>query len=318
MSKLTQKEKPKLMNQGAYGCIFKPGIKCDGKTEKEDYVTKIQKNSDTVKNEIKISEKIKKIKDYQLYFSPIVSSCLIELAKVSKYEINKCNPLKNNTNQLVSNKIKYVGDKDLTDIIVKNPSKVKYLYNYLLETLLVLEKNNIVHYDIKSNNIIFDNKLKIPILIDFGVSFHTQHIHNKNVFYNYSNDYDPWCIDIAVCSFIETELDSEKKQKEIQKEQLELLIYRYEKQNPIFKYFSESDKEEWKKNQENYFYNFINKSWKKLQDDLSTYHKSWDNYSLSVLFFEILHNKPHEIPLLKKIILQSPDKRLLPSTTTYA
>jgi len=314
MSKLTKKEKPQLINQGAYGCIFKPGLKCNGKYESRQYITKIQKK-ETSQNEIKISEKIKKITDYELFFAPIISSCEVQLSKIDKDEINKCKPIKNKKENLVSNKIKYIGNKDLTDTILKNPSKSKPLYEHLLESLTILEKNNIVHYDIKSNNVVFDDKLKTPIMIDFGISFHTP-INKKIVFYNYSNDYDPWCIDIVVCSFIEIYLTTEKKQWEIKKEQIDLLIYKYQKENPIFNYLSQTDKEEWEKNHKKYFYYFIDKTWQNLQDDLCKYYKSWDNYSLAVIFFEVLYNKSQQIPITRKIILQPPDKRQTPSETT--
>jgi len=307
MSKLTKKEKPELINQGSYGCIFKPGLKCNGKLESSNYVTKIQKRENT-QNEIKISEKLKKIKDYELYFAPIISSCTVQISKIDKDEITKCKPIKNKTEDLVSNKIKYVGDKDLTDIILKYPNKAKVLYAHLLETLSILEKNNIVHYDIKPNNIVYDDKLKLPIMIDFGISFQAP-INRKDVFYNYSNDYDPWCIDIVICSFIELYFTTEKKQTEVRKEQIDLLIYNYQKYNQIFNYLSKTDKEEWEKNQQSYFYKFINKKWQTLQDDLCKYYNSWDNYSLAVMFFEMLYNKPEQISIAKKIILQSPEKR---------
>jgi serine/threonine protein kinase len=314
MSKLTKKEKPQLINQGSYGCIFKPGLKCNGKLENRQYITKIQKK-ETSQNEIKISEKLRKITDYELFFSPIVSSCELQLSKVDKNEISNCKPIKNSTENLVSSKVKYVGDKDLSDIIIKNPTKTKPLYGHLIETLTILEKNGIVHYDIKANNIIYNDKLKIPIMIDFGISFHKP-INKKNVFYNYSNDYNPWCIDIVICSFIEIYLTTENKQREIKKEQIELLIYNYQNENPIFNYLSKTDKEEWEKNHKTYFYQFIDKTWQNLQDDLCKYYNSWDNYSLAVVFFEMLNNKSVQIPITKKIILQSPDKRLIPSETS--
>jgi len=313
MSKLTKKEKPELINQGSYGCIFKPGLKCNGKLESSNYVTKIQKKENT-QNEIKIGEKLKTIKDYELYFAPIISSCVVQLSKIDKSEISKCKPIKQ-TENLVSNKIKYVGDKDLADIIIKNPTKSKILYEHLLETLSILEKKCIVHYDIKPNNIVYDDKLKLPIMIDFGISFQAP-INKKNVFYNYSNDYDPWCIDIVICSFIEIYFTTEKKQTEVRKEQIDLLIYNYQKDNQVFNYLSQTDKEEWDKNHQKYFYKFIGKKWQILQDDLCKYFKTWDNYSLAVIFFEMLYNKPEQITITKKIILQSPEQRLTPSETS--
>ena len=37
-------KQPKIINQGSYGCIFRPGFSCQGKPLNQDkYITKIQK-----------------------------------------------------------------------------------------------------------------------------------------------------------------------------------------------------------------------------------------------------------------------------------
>ena len=52
----------KLLNQGTYGCIFRPGIECSSKQlTSNNYITKIQKHREISKNEVLIGEKIQKI-----------------------------------------------------------------------------------------------------------------------------------------------------------------------------------------------------------------------------------------------------------------
>ena len=43
-------------------------------------------------------------------------------------------------------------------------------YNHLLSGINILIKNKVVHYDLKGDNILYDDFRKIPILIDFGLS----------------------------------------------------------------------------------------------------------------------------------------------------
>ncbi len=83
-----------LINQGTYGCIYHPGINCKGKKENIRYVTKIQKNEKTIKNELNIGEKVRKIKGYTRIFAPIIKDCNVSISKSYLEEIKKCKPLK--------------------------------------------------------------------------------------------------------------------------------------------------------------------------------------------------------------------------------
>ena len=95
---LDDSESVKLFDQGGHGCLFYPGPTCDGKIEDAKYITKIHINGNNQKNEIYISEKIKKIKRFSQYFSPIISSCEIDLAEVDDKEIKKCDFIRENPN----------------------------------------------------------------------------------------------------------------------------------------------------------------------------------------------------------------------------
>jgi serine/threonine protein kinase len=109
------------------------------------------------------------------------------------------------------NKIKYILGKDLDKAIeenrIKHPSTsldmIIDTYVYLLKSLKKLEKMNILHYDLKANNIMYDKKMEIPIIIDFGLSIPLDKINpdtpdpplvNQYFFDTYKYDY--WCIDV--------------------------------------------------------------------------------------------------------------------------
>ncbi len=52
-----------LIEQGGFGCIFKPAIQCNGKDSKnEKYVSKIQKYDKNTKREINIGSILKNTK----------------------------------------------------------------------------------------------------------------------------------------------------------------------------------------------------------------------------------------------------------------
>ena len=84
-----------FFKEGAYGCVFRPGINCFGETEGLKYITKIQIDEETSKNEIKIGEFMentirKQIPTYEDMFAPIISSCNVSLGQIKNETIKKC------------------------------------------------------------------------------------------------------------------------------------------------------------------------------------------------------------------------------------
>ena len=74
----------KFLNEGGYGCIYYPGIKCDGNPQlKKKVVSKLQKNNESADNEINIGNRVKAIANFQLYFLPVISSCPVNLNKIN-------------------------------------------------------------------------------------------------------------------------------------------------------------------------------------------------------------------------------------------
>jgi serine/threonine protein kinase len=177
---------PELINEGGYGCIFKPHFKCKDELNEEypsdNYISKIQIKDSVLENEVEIANLIKEIPLFEYYFSPIIKTCEIEMGKTKDTQnINQCNLIKykEDAKKYISSKIKYVGKYDLKDFIQtlkENPIKtielkIIDLLFYLINSLEKLNAKNIVHNDIKDNNILFDEDNIIPIFIDFGLSF---------------------------------------------------------------------------------------------------------------------------------------------------
>jgi len=211
-----------FFKEGAFGCVFRPGINCLGKPEEMKYITKIQMDENTSENEINIGKFIentikKEIPTYEDMFAPIIQSCKISLGEIKNETIKKCEVVQKNYNvkKFVSNKIRYVGKytlKPFLQIELQNNPILFYQHFfqshlYLLNSLQILSKYNIIHYDLKENNISYDDNKRIPIIIDFGLSFRykedlvTDFDYEKN-FYIYYDKYPPWCLDIILISFI--------------------------------------------------------------------------------------------------------------------
>ena len=318
----TNQNKIKLLSRGTYGCIFKPALTCTGGIDKEHFITKVQKQTTLSNRELAISEKIKKIKDYNQYFAPILKTCTISVANISGDEIKKCDFMTNNK-QIISNKLRYVGKNTLEEYIIQllrtRPALyIETVYDsffYLLNSIRVLFASNIVHFDMKENNIMYDEREDKPIIIDFGISFETKMVQNQldEVFYTEGFDYPPWCFEIAMCSYI---VNSNKKMDEkIHIEKMKEKVLFFIKSNSIFGLFPENETTEYITNINHYIENHGKLTYKEFIHELCKSMDSWDIYALAVTYIKILYITYTQDflvrfnILLKDIILSAPTER---------
>ena len=215
-----QKKKPTFLSSGTYGCIFLPGIPCEGNTQTEKgMITKIQTHTETTAQEKKIGEKIKQIKNHHQYYAPIMSSSKASLSTVANSEIEKCKILPKNKGGIITselnyeaNQIRYVGKDTLLKHLLgvfktQHDNLVRTIvdsHNRLLDGFKKLADTGIIHFDVKENNIMCKDKTGIPMIIDFGLSMDVETMDENNykdIFYVYGPDYAPWCIEIVTISY---------------------------------------------------------------------------------------------------------------------
>lgn len=325
-----------LINKGTYGRIFYPGIDiCSDEkqdtSDSEKYITKIQKIDDS-EDEIKIGKIIKTIPYYTQFFSPIESACIVNTKSIN-YNLIKSNAIMQNDfgefaseTTYSSSKIRYVGKYTIHDYIkLAQDGKHKKIYDTHLHLLTALEKlleKNIIHFDLKTTNIMFDDIQSIPIIIDFGISnVITPLLENpgktegKKFFIDY-NAYDYWCIDVYMMSNIAYEKLFYSTSK-ITKQHLDTILYNFK--TSLHKYtITEQEIRTFERDYHIYFSKYINnnQTWQELFTDLLQYNKTWDNYSLSMCYLRICKNIPkgpklnEYITLLKQNVLAMPNKRL--------
>jgi serine/threonine protein kinase len=318
----SKQNKIKLLSRGTYGCIFKPALTCKGGIDQENFITKVQRQSSLSNREVTISEKIKKIPHYNEYFAPILKTCTISVANISGDEVKKCDFMKNNK-QIISNKLRYVGKNTLEDHFIqllrtKPALYVETVYDsffYLLKSIRALFTNGIVHFDMKENNIMYDERQNIPIIIDFGISFETSMIQNhlSEVFYTEGFDYPPWCFEIALCSYI---VNSDKKMEEkINIEKMKEKVLFFIKSNALFELMTETERKEYMGKLNHYIENHGRFTYKEFIHELCKSMDSWDIYALAVIYMKILYIThtdeftPRFVQLLKDMIFAAPNER---------
>jgi hypothetical protein len=314
--KKIKKEKIKFLTQGAYGCIFHPGFTCKkSKVQSKKFITKIETKNNTAEKEFAIGEYIrKKIKNYNTMFAPIISYCPIEVSKINKDAIKQCTLIKDEK-IIYSNKIRYVGKQSLEPYLYscleENLNNTSFFISQLFETHIYLtnsiEKlihNKIVHFDIKENNVMYDNNKYLPIIIDFGLSFRIDllksNVEYEKAFYLFSATCIWWCLEIAMISFIvckeyKTTSESANWMTDIidVKYLLSILEYYYT-ENPSMKLISiqwgkevEISKQKWHKYIST---QFKNKTGKFIVETLMQSWDRWDLFALSFMYLSFLQN----------------------------
>jgi len=235
----------RLISQGTYGCVFRPGINCNGSPGDPDYITKMQTDEETVKNEISIGKIIQTIPNFEENFAPILETCPIDIKTVNQWtdDIEDCKAFSRATTTTIeTNKIKYVGTNTLWTYLMvelkENPHKFIELmletHMTLLDSLQKLAEAGIVHNDLKENNIICRDEDGRPIIIDFGLSLETAYLKLPSslmetsriheYFFKYDPTYSIWAIDIALINYMLDTLNNEWLSSTVTKSHIDDLL----------------------------------------------------------------------------------------------
>ena len=333
-----------LINQGTFGCVYKPEFSCNKSINSKPFQKKmiskiITKTTNTQENDL--GKIIQTIPQYDSYFAPILNSCPINLGEINNEELQKCQFIQNKKNNngsdaplYSSNTIRFVGKQSIYDALYRSSfPKILSCHIHLLKALTLLQTidDPIIHYDLKENNIIFDEIYSVPIIIDFGISFQSSKLKiiNKDVFYVHYDKYPPWCIEIVILSYIvhNTNLDTSITDQDISN--LKTVCSNFVKQNTAFTGFETNELLEFENSLLLFIDSFVSKSWEDLIQPLIAKYLTWDNYSICVIFYDILiknEQDEEEISMkpfilvyktiIKNIILSPPSSpRLLPKET---
>ncbi len=178
----------KVLGKGAYGCVFKPALNCVNMKKFENDLGKIMFNYENYKEESEISNILKKIdpnNDYLLF--PIDKKCnVVKNVIVKNDPSNKCD-IFDKSYLTYGQLIMKDGGISLMDYKFKlnRKSLLKLLLNLFLGVELLI-KNKLIHQDIKLDNVVIGDKVK---LIDFGLltsfkDFPTNFMLNVEYFLN--------------------------------------------------------------------------------------------------------------------------------------
>ena len=295
-----------LLSQGGFGCVFHPALLCSGKEEKTlNNISKIVEKNDESMNEVDIGDIVKKIKDYNLFFIPVDTYCNVDIEKIKLDDMSKCDITKNKKEQYMLLRMPYVRSDKFGS---QNMKYVIRTYDYLLNSINKLLKAGVVHFDLKSENILYDRTLEVPLIIDFGISIPLKNIDYKQHFYVHSPSYYIWPLEAHLITLIVNHNDREE-------DSIKYMVETFVKNNRALQRYSKSFLEKYKKS----CYSFIDRILSFPKNEqltvLTSYMNTWDNYAISIMYLQMINPVNNDfykklVTLLTLNIHPDPEKRL--------
>jgi serine/threonine protein kinase len=304
----------KFLNEGGYGCIYYPGIKCDGTAlVTKKVVSKLHRNDESAQNEIQMGQRVKAIPNYHLYFLPVLSSCPVKLSTIKPKLLNACSNITDKDRARDRDReklgkegaqegeqggyllmeIPYVLNKSFYTILTDMYTSKKHViigiienYTYLLEALGTLLDAQIVHFDVKSDNILYNRETHLPLLLDFGLSIFMPNLNAETMttyFYNYTPDYYVWPLEVHLLNFLLYEAEDTLTEQNVTQ-----IAATYVKYNKGLGIFSTQFREDYMQACERQLRTYVGQAKKKTIDRLLTFYPTWDNYALSILYLRTL------------------------------
>lgn len=315
----------KLLSQGGFGCVFYPGINCDGSSSNDPSIaTKVQKRDFNSQNESEIGDIISKITGYDMFFIPVIDECSVNIRQSNNQSLQKCEVIKDLENEYVAMDMPFIKQIEFPEMLKTLSSKNMILtivesYRYLLMALDKLANAKIIHFDLKLENIMFKKETTNPRIIDFGISIPLDKLNDGNMneyFYIYAPDYYVWCPQICVIAFLLNETD-----KDLTSDDVEEIAELHTEGNRALDAFSSEFKDNFKELLLMELREYVGVKREKVIKTMMDSHETWDNYSLSVMFLRIITllfpNDDHKnkfVILFSQILLMNihpnPNRRL--------
>jgi serine/threonine protein kinase len=192
------------------------------------------------------------------------------------------------------------------------------LYERITDSIQLLIKYKIVHYDLKENNILIEKRHQLPYIIDFGLSIDVSRLqehpwsekqedHSKTTihsdilyqtqsskifqynylwrqhFYVHAPDYFLWPIEVHLMTYLINESDT------LTQDNLQKICYEYVSNNKAITYMSREFKKNTFEISVATFSRFIDQPREQVLNELLKYWDKWDIYAVNIMFLKTLY-----------------------------
>lgn len=302
----------KLIGEGAYGCVYHPGITCSGKvmksgtkksTDGSNYVSKLQLIDSDTSHEYEIGKIVKEITNYQSFFVPVVEECEVNIRKIDSAVLDQCTIVeKLQSSNLLSSKYdnkkislmksEFIKNKSFESIFKKSKKQIILdsldSYLHMVNAVEKLVENDLVHFDLKMDNFVFSEKKKVPLFIDFGLSLNMKKLLNfktigdlSRSFYIFAPEYYVWPLEVHFINYLV------HVNKTLSEDSVNTICRDFIQNNTSLRLFSDTTKESLTLLNISYYKRYINKKDTVVIKELMNTWKTWDIYSISQIYFNI-------------------------------
>jgi serine/threonine protein kinase len=276
----------RLIQEGSYGCAFTPPLPCKkGKRNKSrtKMVGKVMKKTEA-EVELNIATLIEGIPGYSRYFVvQVEDNCTSKnFSRLREEYSSMCTIYaKKADNELIQLLSSFSG-RSLEKTPITSSFDFVGIFRHMLEGIVLLHKQDICHCDIHEGNILISPN-GTTRLIDFGAAFVGNAISEETVQdhnYRFSPYFDPQPPEMAIQNAIQSKVSTSFAihqviyQKKILQKASNILGLSLAKQKRDLEAFWFQQDMTWS-----------GKSWVPFY---KAYWKSWDAFSLGVLFFKLL------------------------------
>ena len=279
-----------LNTNGLKKCFF--NVKKTKKEEIKQTKTKIINYCFYSINEANISNKIKKIPYYSNYYHILEDYDFINISTFHEKIVEKVKLLDENKKYLLFKYKPYSYSFD--DFLLKFKKPKDFIFNiilsfsYLLQSLLQLENQKLVFFQLSHKNIVFqENGRENPLLTDFQLSLQVSKLNEEYItqIIKKTSDYSLKPLEIHILFYlIENEMNT------ISYSFIEEIVEVFIKNLEFLSFFSQNHRENYRKSCVDYLKKYINKPKKEIILDILNNYKKWDIYSISVLYLHIFQN----------------------------
>jgi hypothetical protein len=258
-----------MYSKSNFGCIYSPIFLCknedttNNKTLNIDYISQIKKRNES---EIKIHKSIKTIPYHKLYFHTFFSCEPMHVGIMEDKYLQK-QKVETQSSFVLFKYNKLIFDSFESYTTNKSNKFLSDLFIYLLKSIKLLLRNEIVHLNLSKQNIVIVDEM--PLITDFSDA---QQFNNLFSFVTESSS----ILELFAIHYLTTnELSS------ISISNIYDLLNDYKKQyllddmNEVIIFLKR----------------FINKPTKQIIEELTKYYYTWDNYSISGIFLSLLQTK---------------------------
>ena len=277
-----------MYKNGHFGCIYYP-ITTQIPLVNKHTITKIKKKNN---NEIRIQSAIKRNPYYYLFFYTFSSHEPISIGIMDTKYIESTQPIE--TSKFILLGYKEILFDSFESYTTNKSNKILCdLYIHLLKGLKLLQKSNIIHFGINSTNIIVSNGA--PLIAEHSNSCFSNDDLTRRIMGLKNGPFEckviEYLLEIGLSSISLSNIYELTQPSKNNEENNDLLVGMNSKIDFLRK--------------------FINKPTKDIVEQLLTFSSTWDNYSLSILFLQLLNTHKNNIFITKwTAILQtniSPD-----------